>query len=275
MTTATPPTPITPWSNPVTRALREGQVCIGACSISFPGVPLAELFARSGFNFFYVDMEHSQVGYEELAGIAAAAKLTGIVPIAGTTSHADHLIARPLDAGAMGVIVPHVSTPEQTADIVKWAKYPPDGERGLLGMGLHTGFESPDGSAWVEAQNQEVLVAVKVESVLGIENIEAIAAVPGLDAILIGPGDLSTTMGIPEQMTHPRVIAAIERMLAAVKDAGIAGGPHVGTPEDAVAWAGKGATFMSFSYDGGLLAKAATEGMSAIRAGLGDRVLQA
>ena len=275
MTSATPPTPISPWANPVTRALREGRVCIGACSISFPGIPLAQLFARSGFNFFYVDMEHSQVDYHELAGIAAAAKLAGITPIAGTTSHADHLIARPLDAGAMGVIVPHVSTPEQTADIVKWAKYAPDGERGLLGMGVHTGFETPDGTAWVEAQNREVLVAIKVESALGIENIEAIAAVPGLDAILVGPGDLSATMGIPEQMRHPRVIEAIERMLAAVKAVGIAGGPHVSSPEEAVAWAEKGATFMSFSYDGGLLARAATEGMSAIRAVLGDRMLEA
>ena len=172
-------------TNPVTRALREGRVCLGALSISFASPVVAEIFGAAGFHFYYIDMEHGQTGYDELAAICMASKLTGVVPIAGTTSVADHLIARPLDAGAMGVIVPHVETPEHAAMAVRYSKYPPQGKRGVLTAGVHTEFAEPDAGDLTAGQNREILTAVKVESGLGIENIDEIAATPGLDAILM------------------------------------------------------------------------------------------
>ncbi len=264
---------ITPWVNPVTRALKAGKVCIGACTISFGSVPTAQIFGVAGFNFNYFDLEHSQTTIDQFGAMCVASKLAGIVPIAGPSSIADHLIGRPLDAGAMGVIVPHVSTAEETERIVQYARYAPIGIRGLISPGILTGFESPDGSEWVESQNREILVAIKVESGTGIDNIEEIAAVPGLDAILIGPGDLSTTLGIPGQTTHPDVVDCIERMLAAAKKNGVAGGSHVGTAADTELWADKGATFMSLSFDAAFLLDASTAAMDDARARLGDRVL--
>ena len=264
---------ITPWVNPVTRALKAGKVCIGACSISFGSVPTAQIFGVAGFSFNYFYLEHSQTSIEQLAAMCAASKLAGAVPIAGPSSIADHLIGRPLDAGAMGVTVPHVSTAEETERVVQYARYAPVGIRGLVTPGILTGFESPDGSDWVETQNREILVAIKVESGTGIDNIEEIAAVPGLDAVLIGPGDLSATLGIPGQTTHPDVVDCIERMLAAVKKNGIAGGPHVGTAADTELWADKGATFMSLNFDAGLLLEISTSAVDDARARLGDRML--
>ncbi|MBM4437094.1 MAG: hypothetical protein FJ029_07650 [Actinobacteria bacterium] len=265
--------PIVPYVNPVTRALRAGKVCIGACAISFPGAAAAQISARAGFNFYYFDMEHSSLGYDDVAAITTAAKLAGIVPIAGPTSHADHLVARPLDNGAMGVIVPHVETAEETASIVRWARYAPLGTRGLLNMGTLTTFEPASGATWVKSQNEEILVAVKVESARGIDNIEKIAAVPGLDAILIGPGDLSATLGVPGDTTHKLVQDCIDRMLRAASKHGVAGGPHVGSAADAVMWAKKGARFMSLSFDGWLLYAASRDSVDAARARLGDQMM--
>ena len=264
---------ISPWVNPVTRALREGRVCVGACTLAFPSGGVGQLFAEAGFSWLYMDMEHSQLTYDGIRDICVASKLAGIVPVAGPTSLADHLVARPLDAGAMGVIAPHVQTADQAADVVRWSRYPPIGSRGLIGFGDLTGFREVDTGEWVKAQNREVLVAVKIESVVGIDNVDEIASVPGLDAILIGPGDLSTTMGIPGQTKHPDVRDAILKMLAAAKRHGVAGGPHVGAPEEVASWAAEGATLMAYSFDAGMLLEASKQAVGEARRLLGDRML--
>ncbi len=265
---------ISPWVNPVTRALREGRVCIGAFSVAFGSPAVAQIFGRAGFHWFYMDMEHSRSSYEDIAQMSIAAKNSGIVPIAGPTSLADHLVGRTLDAGAMGVVAPHVETADETEQVVSWCRYPPVGTRGMLNRGIFNSFESTDAAEWIEAQNREVLVAVKVESGTGIDNIDEIASVPGLDAILIGPGDLSTSLGIPGQTTHPDIEDCVRKMLAAVKRHGIAGGPHLGrSPKDAARWADEGATFMSFTSDGGLLLEISSATVRETRELLGDRML--
>ncbi|MCY4107844.1 MAG: aldolase/citrate lyase family protein [Chloroflexi bacterium] len=264
---------ITHHVNPVTRALREGRVCIGALSISFPCAPVAQIYAQAGFSWYYMDMEHGQLSYDQVREISYASKLAGIVPVAGPTSLSDHLIARPLDAGAMGVVAPHVETADQTELVVNFSRYPPMGKRGLIAQGPPSNFEAANSAEWVEEQNREMLVAVKVESGTGIDNVDEIASVPGLDAIIIGPGDLSATLGIPGQTDHPDVIDCIERMLAATKRHGIAGGPHVSTPEKAAHWVEKGATFMSLNFDGAMLLDTSQRVIEEVRGYLGSRML--
>lgn len=264
---------ISAWVNPVTRALRAGKVCIGACSISLPCPAVAEISGAAGFSFFYFDMEHSHMSIEAVAPISAAAKLAGTVPIAGPSGIADFLISRPLDNGAMGVVVPHVSTRAETELVINACRYAPVGTRGLITFGHLSSFEEVDTAEWIAAMNREILVAVKVESARGIDNIEEIAATPGLDAILIGTGDLSATYGIPDQRDHPLMRAAIERTIAACERNGIAGGPHVGSPEAAHEWATRGARFMSLSFDGALLLEASRAAVSGARKLLGDRML--
>jgi 2-keto-3-deoxy-L-rhamnonate aldolase RhmA len=266
--------PISPWLNPVTRALRDGRVVVGACAISFPGAASAQIFGRAGFSFYYFDMEHSPLSIEAVAPITTAAKHAGIVPIAGPPGIADYLISRPLDNGAMGVIVPHVTTREETELVVRSALYEPDGSRGLLNFGTLTDFEMADPAEWVTAINRETLVAVKVEGEAGINNIEAIASVPGLSAILIGPGDLSASLGIPgASLDHPRMVEAVEATLAACARFGIAGGPHVSSPEALGTWVQRGARFFSFSFDGALLLDGSREAVCAARDVVGEHLL--
>ncbi len=265
--------PVSPWVNPVTRALRAGKICIGACSISFPCPAVAQISGQAGFNFYYFDMEHSHLPLEEVAPIASAAKLVGITPIAGTTGIADFLISRPLDNGAMGVIVPHVSTRVETELIVNACRYAPVGTRGLIGFGHLTNFEEANDQAWVDAMNREILVGVKVESARGIENIEDIASTPGLDAILIGTGDLSATYGIPGQTKHRLISEAVDRTIAACQQNNIAGGPHVMSAEAAHEWANRGARFMSLGFDGAFLMEASKTAANTVHELLRERML--
>lgn len=263
--------PISPWVNPVIHALREGKTCVGFCSISFPSAAVAQIAAQAGFGFFYFDMEHSGLSIDGVTQICTAAKLAGIVPIAGTSGIADFVISRPLDNGAMGVIVPHVNTRDEAQLVVNACRYAPQGTRGLINLAASTNYANANDTEWVANQNQEILVAVKVESARGIENIEDIASVPGLDAILIGPGDLSASYGVPGQAGHPMVRGAIERMLAACAKNRIAGGPHVGNAEAAMEWADRGATFMSCGFDGGILLDAAERIANEVHHELGKR----
>jgi 2-keto-3-deoxy-L-rhamnonate aldolase RhmA len=263
---------LSPWINPVTRALREGKVCVGALSISFPSPAVAQICGQAGFRWFYIDLEHSGTTIAHIDAICTAAKLAGIVPIVGTSGITDFLTARPLDNGAMGVIVPHVSTREETELIVGACRYAPVGTRGVCGLGSAMEFEAVDLGEWVAAMNREILAAVKVESARGVENIDAIAAVPGLDAILVGPTDLTTTMGIPGQFDHPRFLEAMDRVLTACKRNHVAGGPHVGSAEAVRYWADRGATFLSCGFDGELLLQAFTTLGKQTRHLLGDRM---
>src|SRR5712692_8234891 len=136
--------PISVLTNPVTRALREGKVCVGALSITFPSPAVAQMAAGAGFSWYYFDMEHSALAVDEIEAICTAAKLAGIVPIAGTTSVSDFLVARPLDNGAMGVVAPHVSTREEAEIVVNYSRYAPAGMRGLAGFGAMTEYRTVD-----------------------------------------------------------------------------------------------------------------------------------
>jgi 2-keto-3-deoxy-L-rhamnonate aldolase RhmA len=265
--------PISVTANPVTRALREGKVCVGALSITFPGPAVAQIAAQAGFSWYYFDMEHSATSVEAIEAICTAAKFAGIVPIAGTTSVADFLVARPLDNGAMGVIAPHVSTREEAQLVVDFSRYPPVGRRGNAGYGALTEYRTVAPGDWVETMNREILAAVKVETARGVANVDEIAAVPGLDAILIGPTDLSTSLGIPGQYDHPRLGEAMDRIIAACKRNGVAGGPHVSTAEAVETWANRGATFMSCGFDGALLLDAFTALGRGVHARLAGRLL--
>ena len=248
-----PRKPIDVWKNPLTRGLREGKVCLGALSISFPCPAVAQIVGQAGFSWFYFDMEHSGMPVDAIEPICSASKLAGVVPIAGSTGIADFLVSRPLDNGAMGVIAPHVGDAEETKVVVNACRYPPEGSRGMLGLGALTEFQRVDLNDWVDAMNREILASVKVESARGVENIDEIAAVPGLDAIMVGPSDLTTSLGIPGQFEHARFKDAMDRIAKACERNSVAWGPHVGNPEEVKHWADRGATFMSCGFDGDLL----------------------
>ncbi|MBI2939710.1 MAG: hypothetical protein HYY04_04665 [Chloroflexi bacterium] len=265
--------PVSPWASPVRRALREGKVVVGALSISFPCPAVAQIYGQAGFSFIYFDMEHSGMPIQAVEPICTAAKLAGLVPLAGTTGIADFLISRPLDNGAMGVIAPHVGTREETELVVNASRYPPLGTRDVIDLGALNEFVEVDPADWLEVANRETLVAVKVESARGVDNVEEIAAVPGLDAILVGPTDLTASMGIVGQFDHPRYREAMERVLAACRRHGIAGGLNVATAEAVREWVDRGATFVSCGFDGPWLLETSRSLAERARHLLGDRML--
>lgn len=204
--------------------LRNGEVALGGwILIGHPAI--AEIMAGEGFDWIAVDLEHSTTALKTFYEIALALKGTGCELLARLHSCDPVLAKQVLDAGAHGIIVPAVNTPQEAAQAVAMAKYPPLGTRGTsLCRASDFGRNFP---AYFAQHNDNVLVVVMLEHILGVQQADAILATPGVDAAFIGPYDLSASMGLAGQLEHPQVQAAQQAILDACLRHGVAPGMHV------------------------------------------------
>ena len=186
---------------------------------------VAEIMAGEGFDFIGVDMEHTPINVEIFYHIVLAAKGTGCDVLARLSSCDPILAKQVLDMGAAGIIVPSVNTPAEAAQSVAMAKFPPEGIRGAS-LSRVTGFGRRFDDYYCN-HNRDVIVVAMIEHISAVKQVDAILATPGLDAILIGPYDLSASMGIPGQLTHPDLLAAQQVILAACGRHKVAPGIHV------------------------------------------------
>jgi 2-keto-3-deoxy-L-rhamnonate aldolase RhmA len=204
--------------------LRSGQPALGGwMMIGHPTV--AEVMAGEGFDWLSVDMEHTATDVRTFSEIVGAVRGRGVDLVARLHSCDPSLAKLVLDAGANGIIVPNVNTPEEAARTVAMAKFPPEGFRGAsLCRATDHGRNFPD---YFARHNQEVLVVVMLEHIDAVRRADEILAVPGIDAALIGPYDLSASMGLAGQLDHPDVTAAQQTILDACRRHGVAAGIHV------------------------------------------------
>ena len=178
----------------------------------------AEVLAALGFDWLFIDGEHGPLETRELSEILQAVgdKTACIVRV---PQAAEVPIKKALDLGAHGIIVPQVNTAEQAADVVRWSRYAPEGERGV-GLARAHGYGQKF-REYLSAANREIAVIVQAEHARAVANIDAIVRVPGVDAVLVGPYDLSASLGKMGQVDDPAVVAAIERVTAACRGAGM------------------------------------------------------
>ena len=198
--------------------LRAGERLLGAI-VTPPAAALVEACAHAGFDAVVLDAEHGPGDAALLEADLRAARAVGLPALVRVPTSADPLVLRVLDAGATGIVVPHVASEADARAAVTAAHYPPAGRRSLAG-GTAAGRQglAPLDEHLAAARAQTVVV-VQIEDADGVERAEEIAAVPGIDAVFPGPGDLALDLGHPEGNAHPAVRDALERILAAVADA--------------------------------------------------------
>jgi len=248
------------------RRIRSGGTVIGSWLNSGSTV-LAELMASCGFDFLCVDAEHSAVDLPDTQRLFQAIRsgcptCASLVRLHGVDYP---FVKRYLDAGADGVIAPLVRSAAEARLLVQACKYPPDGMRGI-------GFCRANGyGATVEDEirraNQEVLVAVQIEHAEAIVAIDEILAVPGIDAVFIGPYDLTASLGIPAQFTHPDYMAAKAKVLSACLRHNIVPGIHAVKPDpnDAKSLLEEGYRLMAYSLDITMVASACRLGLARLK----------
>lgn len=207
-------------NSPVKSRLEKGEVAIGMGVRGMKGVEIARLMKSAGYDWLFIDLEHGSASVETAGQISIAALDAGIAPIVRVPAGELAMGARCLDGGALGVVIPHVDTPEQARAIADAFRFPPLGHRSIGGAYPHFAFTSRPVNEVVSGLDGATLVIAMIETPLAVENAEQIAAVPGLDVLLIGTNDLCLEMGIPGQLDHGRVRAAFDKVLGACKKHG-------------------------------------------------------
>ena len=221
--------------NPVKEKLRRGEAVVGAfCNIPSPAA--VEILGLLGFDFAIIDAEHGIPDLETVEHMVRAAEAVGITPLVRIALNLQQNILRYLDAGAMGIQIPLVNSVAEAEAVVRSAKYPPVGRRGLAGVrAAGYGIRRPLGD-YVKMANEETLVIVQIETMDAVRNAEGIVKVDGIDAIFVGPTDLSSSMGYPGQPSHPDVVATIERIGRIANAAGKASGTIARDPVSYERW---------------------------------------
>ena len=200
-------------------------------------------------DFFWIDLEHSPMSIETLAGHIRAARLHEAaalvrVPIADTA-----WIKRVLDAGAEGIIVPQVRGAEEAQAVADAARYPPRGRRGF-GPRVPSAYGRHADAALVQRANDLVFAAIQIERRTALAEIEAIAAIEGLDGIALGPWDLAADLGHVDDVRHPDVEAAIQRVIDVARRAGKWVGSGMGDdPKLALDYARRGVQWIQVGND--------------------------
>ncbi len=198
---------------------------VAGCMIQgfFPA--FVEICGLAGFDFIFIDAEHGSLSPSDCEGLVRAAEVRNTVPLIRVPNSEPDTILRYLDVGAMGIILPGVSTKEEAEQAVRAAKYYPQGSRGLNAVRASDyGMKKPLAEYVVDA-NQETIVLAIIENTTAIENLADILAVDGIDGVILGTSDLSQSLGVPGQGNHAKVQAAYRQF---VRD-GLKTGKPIGT----------------------------------------------
>jgi 2-dehydro-3-deoxyglucarate aldolase/4-hydroxy-2-oxoheptanedioate aldolase len=251
--------------NPVKERLAAGKAALGSMVFEFftPGMP--RLLKNAGAEFALYCMEHTGAGYETLKPQFALCRALGVVPLVRVPATEYDFIARALDCGALGIMVPLVDTAEQARFIVSCTRYPPEGRRGAAFGFAHDDYEGGDVAAKMAMIHRRTLVIAMIETRAGLENVEEIAAVPGVDVLWLGHFDLTNFLGIPGQFSHPQYREALSRIVAAARRHGKAAGYMAADAALGREYLGHGFRMIATGTDQGMLQEAIRAALDGMR----------
>jgi 2-dehydro-3-deoxyglucarate aldolase/4-hydroxy-2-oxoheptanedioate aldolase len=241
--------------------LRRGEPLIGSL-VTIPSLDVAEIMARIGFDYLWIETEHAPMGFVDAQALIQA--VGGRCPcLVRIPDKREVWVKKALDIGCDGIVVPQIRSAAEARQIVQWSLYPPDGQRSV-GVSRAHGYGMTFGE-YVDTVNDELVIVIQAEHVEAVENIESIAAVPGIDAVLIGPFDLSGSLGVLGETGHPQVLEAIERVRLGCQAAGVPLG--IFAPDVAMAreYIEKGLSLIALSMDAFFLWQSAQAVLEEVR----------
>lgn len=200
-----------------------------------------------GFDWFMIDMEHAHVNPETLAQMVALQASRAGAPLVRVGEVDQYLVKSALDTGAQGVLVPLVNSVEEARRAVSYAKYPPEGVRGIASA-ASTRY-GKDLAGYLRRANSDTLVGVQIETREALENVEAIAAVNGVDVLFVGPQDLTLNLGLADRRKDPLVLRALGQVAESAKRHGKIAGTLVVDAEEKKTAVDLGFRFVGLASD--------------------------
>ena len=206
--------------NAAVERLKAGELAVGIILRQARTVDIAPVMKAAGYDWLFLDLEHNSMDLDMAVQISVAALGAGIAPLARVPARQLWMATRVLDGGGLGIVMPHVDTPEEAQTIAAALRYPPLGHRSVAGGLPHLRHEKHPLADTCAAINAATMIVVMLETPLAIKNVDAIAAVPGIDSLLVGTNDLAMELGIPGNFGDERIVAAYQAVVDACKKHG-------------------------------------------------------
>jgi 4-hydroxy-2-oxoheptanedioate aldolase len=195
-------------------------------SLHLPDPSLFELTSLMGFDGIWLDLEHHQFSDETAARLLCAARV-GTADVMVRCARWEYMrIGRVLEVGAQGIMYARCGDAAEAAEVVKWSKFFPQGQRGIDTANADNPYCMNPVAEYIKAANEQTFVVIQIEDPVALTHADAIARIDGVDVIFFGPGDFSILSGIPGQFDHPKIAEAMRQIAAACKKAG----KHWGMP---------------------------------------------
>lgn len=252
--------------NTLKQRLRNGETQIGTWVHTLAVPQLAQVLATAGFDFAYIDMEHSSFSLQTVCDFCLSGLNVGLPVLVRPAGHAAHLVSRPVENGAFGVLMPHVDSAADAVLAVEAVKFPPLGKRGSQPPNVHTSFGRVTTADYMAASNEQTMIMVQIESPMALTNLDQILDVDGVDGAVVGRGDLSAELGVPGQREHPDVLAAVDALIAACRKRQKFPGLLVQDTAEAREWVSHGIQVVAYASEVMMLRDAGAAALTAIRA---------
>ena len=236
------------------KRLKRGDILVGPLLEEYAKPSLVKLFRHAGFDFIYIEYEHSYFNPENLADTILSARDNGMPVIAKTPQLERQEVSKLLEAGVSGIQLPRTETKEEVETLVSYLKFPPVGTRAVApGWGNSDYRAVTNWSEWMADQDKETTVVLHFETAKAYENAEQLISVSGVDMVYCGPGDSSIELGHPGDYDHPDVLGPMENVLELCKKYGVAWGTTPSGGESAGNWVRKGASFFETESEVGFI----------------------
>lgn len=253
--------------NPLKDRLAAGETMYGTMVFEFLSAGLPQILQGAGASFVFYDMEHSGFSYSEIKQQLALCRGLDIVPLVRPRATTHEHTAQLLDLGAMGLLFQMCETAEQAEAFVRLTRYPPQGQRGAMFGGAHDDYSASTVPDIIQGAHDRTMVCVLIESARGVANAEEIMSVPGVDVAHLGHGDLSLSLEVPGETSHPKMQAGIDAILEACEKHNKTAACLAGDTATGIQWVKRGFRMVSYSYDIGLMSAALSAGIASIREG--------
>ncbi|TEU19685.1 MAG: aldolase [Anaerolineales bacterium] len=248
--------------NTLRELLNQGKPAYGTMIQDVRSSSIGQIMALAGCNFLFFDMEHGPFNLETIADMVRVTRLAGMTPLVRVPDAEYHLMCRPLDAGAQGIMIPRVETKTQVEHIIECTLYPPLGKRGCSVNKGHNDFASQKVWEFSQQANQENLIILQIERRRAVEDIEELLSVPGVGAVVIGPNDLALSLDIRSDDLLDALEEPIQHILEACQAGHIPCGIHISNLEWLAEWQRRGMQLLCYSSDINFLRSGAASGIN-------------
>ena len=251
--------------NALRQKLEQGQPVYGTMMQAVPLPAIGQIMALAGCDFLFFDMEHGPFNMETIATMVQVTRLAGVTPLVRVPNDEYHLMARVLDAGAQGIMIPRIETKAQVEHIIECVMYPPAGNRGCSVAKGHNDFAGQNLWEFTEAANRENLIILQIERAKAVEDIDDLLSVPGVGGAILGPNDLALSMGVRDADMLGALEQPIQRVLDAALKHEIPCGIHIGNLDWLAEWQRRGMQLMCYSTDINFLRNGAANGIKKLK----------